>query len=132
MPVTARFAPMLSTRAFQTSQSVRMAYKDDQDRESLKPKAHEYTQTGTDDEAAHSDAAFNPNKTSPENEKDTAGAGQTPAQNPLEGSPANKDMAKGGEGGEGKEKNKAQQGDIKRSGSGSGPKDGKVNPGDKN
>lgn len=85
------------TRELQISQTTRMAYKDDQKRESLKPKAHDYTISGTDEEvAASEDAAFNPNITSPEAAKETAGEGDG-AGNPLEFSPANKEMAGGGQ-----------------------------------
>ncbi|KAK2074671.1 hypothetical protein P8C59_008859 [Phyllachora maydis] len=48
-------------------------YKDDQDRNSVKPRSTEYTKSGTDSNmAAQSDAAFNPNKTDPGQEKDAA------------------------------------------------------------
>ncbi|KAK9779957.1 hypothetical protein AB5N19_07914 [Seiridium cardinale] len=129
MPATARLSPLLSTRAFRTSQSMR-AYKDDQDRESLKPKAHEYTQSGTDDQAAaNEDAAFNPNKTSPEAEKQTAGEGSTGgSSNPLQGSPADKDFAEGGQGkaGDGPGGSGKQKGSQKSSGGGSPLKGKKV------
>lgn len=113
-----------SARAFQTS-AVRNAYKDDQDRESLKPKAHEYTQSGTDDQAAaNSDAAFNPNKTSPEAEKEAAG--QSPAggdNNPLTNSPADKSVNAGGQG---HAEDKTHGGNKKSSGHGSPQKGNKV------
>lgn len=103
-PAAARFhtTPIAVARQFQTS-ALRRAYKDDQDRESVKPKAHEYTGSGTDGEAAENkDAAFNPDKTSPEAAKETAGKGNE--GNPLESSPANHDVAKGGQKqGEGKD-----------------------------
>lgn len=101
-----------------------MPYKDDMDRESLKPKAHENTQSGTDDETAsqHGDAAFNPNKTSPEKEKDTAAQGGGEGSgNPLESSPANHDFAKGGQDAE---EGKPKRGETKKSGSGDAPKAG--------
>ncbi len=41
---------------------------------------------------AHDEAAFDPNKTDPESEKDTAGKGVD--GNPLEVSPANQDISK--------------------------------------
>lgn len=104
------------------------AYKDDQDRESLKPKAHEYTQSGTDDQAAQTDAAFNPNKTSPESAKDSAGAGSgSGGDNPLDVSPADKKSAKAGAGSaEDTAKGGAATGDKKASGHGSPEKKGKV------
>jgi hypothetical protein len=111
--------PTAAARQFQTS-ALRRAYKDDQDRESLKPKAHEYTQSGTDDQAAaNEDAAFNPDKTSPEAAKETAGKGGD--GNPLESSPANKDFAKSGNG---NQDNKAKGGKPKRSGGGETQKNG--------
>jgi hypothetical protein len=118
-----RFASPLVTRQFQTS-APRLAYKDDQDRESLKPKAHEYTGSGTDDQTAQNeDAAFNPDKTSPEAEKETAGEGNN-GNNPLEASPANHHVAKGGKI-EGDKKDSTKKGNNKkRSGGGEGPKAG--------
>jgi hypothetical protein len=72
----------------------RQPYKDDQDRESLKPRSKENTRSSSDGEIAesHGDAAFNPNKTSPEEAKDTAGADTE--GNPLEVSGANQEMSK--------------------------------------
>ncbi|RYP84892.1 hypothetical protein DL769_001086 [Monosporascus sp. CRB-8-3] len=76
------------------SAAARTPYKDDMDRESLKPKAHENTQSGTDDQTAHNeDAAFNPDKTSPESERAAAGTGNKPNTSPLEESPANQAFA---------------------------------------
>ncbi|KAI0594686.1 hypothetical protein F4775DRAFT_605963 [Biscogniauxia sp. FL1348] len=114
-------------------------YKDDMDRESVKPKAHEYTQSGTDDAAATmtSDAAFDPSQTSPEAEKASAGAAaqRRGEVSPLEASPADRDF--GGPGGgkkadesgpgstAGQEKMK-MQGKPKSSKHGSAPKKGKV------
>ncbi|KAK7976577.1 ketoacyl-synt-domain-containing protein [Apiospora arundinis] len=89
---------MLSRRPLSTT-SPRPAYKDDQDRRSLKPRAHEYTGSGSDEEAAHNaDSAFNPDKTRPEQERTTAGAGGKAGDNPLEVSPANHEVSKGGQG----------------------------------
>ncbi|KAI1310702.1 hypothetical protein F5Y03DRAFT_392148 [Xylaria venustula] len=125
---SARLLPSRTSRLLHQTAVSRSPYKDDMDRESLKPKAHEYTQSGTDDEtaAAHGDAAFNPNKTSPEHEKDTAaqGAAQQGKQNPLESSPADHDFAKGGRT---DTKGNPQYGSSKRSGGGNAPKAGKVN-----
>lgn len=98
-----------------------MPYKDDMDRESLKPRAHENTQSGTDDETArqHGDAAFNPKKTSPETERDTAAQGSE--RNPLASSAADHSFAKGGQdGGEAQPK----RGKTKKSGGGDPPKAG--------
>ena len=120
-PLTSsRTAPIAIRQLHQTA-SVR-AYKDDQDRESLKPKAHEYSQSGTDDGAAAQEAAaFDPSKTDPESAKETAGKGPG-SGNPLEFSPANKGAA---EGGAGREEDKTKGGKQKRSESGSPEKKGK-------
>ncbi len=68
-------------------------YKDDQDRNSLKPRASDQTKSASDgDVAAHEDAAFNPKKTRPEEEKDAAG--KKTDSNPLEVSGANQDISK--------------------------------------
>ncbi|ELQ35912.1 hypothetical protein MCOR27_006974 [Pyricularia oryzae] len=76
-----------STRQFHGAGIARMPYKDDQDRESLKPRAQEYSKSeGGDNEAAKTDAAFNPNKTRPETEKKAGGES-------LDASPANKDIS---------------------------------------
>ncbi|KAI0022789.1 hypothetical protein F4780DRAFT_777254 [Xylariomycetidae sp. FL0641] len=111
-----------SRRALTQTAAARLPYKDDMDRESLKPKAHEYTHSGTDEQTAQNpDAAFNPDKTSPEAERETAGQGN--ASNPLGASPANKEFA---EAGQGKPEDKPHGGQSKSSGGGSAPKSGKV------
>ncbi|KAI0164201.1 hypothetical protein GGR57DRAFT_452715 [Xylariaceae sp. FL1272] len=107
--------------------ALRSAYKDDQDRESLKPKAHEYTASGTDEDtaASHGDAAFNPEKTSPEAAKQSAaeGAKQQGKDSPLQNSPADKEFA---EAGQGKEEDRPHAAQRKKSGGSSAPKAGKV------
>ncbi|KAH6648007.1 hypothetical protein BKA67DRAFT_662744 [Truncatella angustata] len=126
VPATARMTPFpgMTRRGLRTTAPARMAYKDDQDRESLKPKAHEYTQSGTDEgAAAQSDAAFNPDKTSPETERQTAGAGRGEG-NELESSPANKEFAHGGAAND-EDTTKTSKGSKKSSGSGSPAKGGK-------
>ncbi|KAI0908238.1 hypothetical protein F4824DRAFT_500919 [Ustulina deusta] len=125
---TARILPSHASRLLHQTAVRGAPYKDDMDRESLKPKAHEYTQSGTDDETAseHGDAAFDPDKTSPEHEKDTAaeGAAQKGKGNPLESSPADHDFAKGGRSGA---EDRPEYGKSKKSGGGNAPKAGKVN-----
>lgn len=65
-----------SARHFQTSSSTRLPRKDSQDRNSINTEATEYSKSGTDDAAAkQDDAAYDPNVTDPEKEKDVAGAG---------------------------------------------------------
>jgi len=102
-PRAARISPAAAVaragpvRRHHATAPLRRAYKDDQDRESLKPGRQETSKSGGDEEAAQSDAAFDPNKTSPEEAKDAAGA--EAGGNPLEVSPANKDVSRprGGE-----------------------------------
>ncbi|KAF2009615.1 hypothetical protein BU24DRAFT_358311 [Aaosphaeria arxii CBS 175.79] len=91
-----------------------LAQKDAQDKDSLNPRSTEYSKSGGgDDAAAHTDAAFNPNKTRPEEE------GQH--ENPLETSPGNKEVSKAR-----KEDEGGAQGSPRRSTSskGSAPKAG--------
>ena len=71
---------------------LRQPYKDDQDRESLKPRAQESSKSTSDEDAAHDDAAFDPNQTKPETAKDKGS--QKPDGSPLEVSPANQDVSK--------------------------------------
>jgi hypothetical protein len=62
-------ATAIAVSNFHTSLRVQ-AYKDDQDKDSLKPGSSEYSKSGTgDDEAAHSDAAFDPNQTGPKEQE---------------------------------------------------------------
>jgi len=58
--------------------AARLAYprKGSEDKDSINRESMEYTKTGSDDQvAAMGDAAFNPDKTSPEEEMKTAGEG---------------------------------------------------------
>ncbi|KAF2870079.1 hypothetical protein BDV95DRAFT_72516 [Massariosphaeria phaeospora] len=104
----------LSPRFISVS-SARCARKDSQDKDSLNPTAAEYGQSGSDDAAAaNEDAAFNPNKTSPEEEVKTAEKGVD--SNPLEVSPGNPEVSKPRESDEGG----AQGSPKSSSGSGSG------------
>ncbi|KAI0888033.1 uncharacterized protein GGS22DRAFT_92601 [Annulohypoxylon maeteangense] len=114
---------LAAIRQIHPSSALRAPYKDDMDRESFKPKSHEYTQSGTDEEVAtKQDAAFNPNKTDPETEKNAAA--EESNGNPLEQSPANKSFA---EAGKGKEEDKSHGGRKKKaSGGGGAPKNSKV------
>jgi hypothetical protein len=63
-----------------------MAYKDSQDRESINTGSTEHTKTGRDSDAADSQTAFDPSKTSPEKEKKSGKL--------LEVSGANQDISK--------------------------------------
>ncbi|KFH46382.1 hypothetical protein ACRE_028270 [Hapsidospora chrysogenum ATCC 11550] len=87
-------AARLASRSYHATSALRYPYKDDQDRESLRPGGAHNTNTARDaDVAANKDAAFNRHKTSPEEELETAGAGPEPG-NPLEVSGANHEVSK--------------------------------------
>ncbi|KAI0849718.1 hypothetical protein F5Y00DRAFT_49245 [Daldinia vernicosa] len=125
-------APLMSTtnrlvasRQMHQSSALRMPYKDDMDRESLKPRTHEYTTGGTNGEIADKqDAAYNPNKTDPETEVEAAGA-ESNDGNALESSPANKDYAEGSRGESDKAEEKTQKTEASRGGD--APKKGRPN-----
>ncbi|KAH7119756.1 hypothetical protein B0J11DRAFT_534546 [Dendryphion nanum] len=81
------------SRPFSTSRQL-FAQKDAQDKDSLKPRSTEYSKSGSDDDAAaNSDAAFNPNKTNPEEELDTSEEGHGGEKGPLNASPANQKIS---------------------------------------
>lgn len=85
-------ATAAAARSLHSSPRSQFPYKDDQDRESLKPKSTEGSKSGTDQDAAESSAAFDPSTTSPEGAKDKAeGEGNG---NPLEASGANQEKSK--------------------------------------
>lgn len=100
------------------------ARKGAEDKDSLQPSRSEQSLTGTDNAAAaNEDAAFNPNKTRPEEEVDTAGKNKKDnphGGNPLDVSPGNQEVSqpKPGEGREVKGKERGP------SGGGSAPKSG--------
>lgn len=100
---------------------LRFASKDTQDKESLKPRSNEYSKSGSDDAAASSDAAFNPDKTSPEAAEATAEREAGGKDNSLNVSPGNQKVSEpndpevGGHGGAPSKKS---------SGGGSAPKNG--------
>lgn len=118
-------SPASATQCFHSSPRQQLPYKDDQDRESLKPRSTEGTKSGTDNAAAQSGAAFDPSTTSPEVAKDKAereGGG-----NSLDVSGANPDKSKPlGESGGGEMQGTARQ-ETKKSSHGHSPeKKGKV------
>lgn len=78
--------------SFHTTPAPLFAYKADQDRESLKPQSTQGSMSGTDQDAADSDAAFDPSTTRPETEKDQAQ--DASGGNPLETSGANQSKSK--------------------------------------
>jgi len=93
--MAAATAPVGLGRGHHGTAALRQAYKDDQDRESLKPGRQETSKSGGDGVAAHMETAFDPNTTGPEEEKDAAARGQGgPDENPLEVSPANRDVSR--------------------------------------
>lgn len=74
-----------------------MAYKDSQDRESLKPTSNENTKSGRDDQVAreHSKAAFDSNTTRPEQaHAQSKQEGDSRGEDPLEASGANQELSK--------------------------------------
>ena len=69
-----RTAP--SRRQFSQSTGLGYPRKDSQDKDSMNTEATEYSKSATDDEGArHDDAAFNPDITDPQQQKDKAGEG---------------------------------------------------------
>lgn len=77
--------------AYHTSRRLQLPYKDDQDRESLKPRSTEGTKSSSDDDAAaQTDTAFDPSTTRPEAEKESARreSKQKDGPSPLESSGA--------------------------------------------
>ncbi|KAI8931572.1 hypothetical protein NX059_011226 [Plenodomus lindquistii] len=113
--------PFVARARFLSSSPMRAATKGAEDKDSLKPTSTEYSKSGSDDSAAHSDAAFNPNTTSPEAAEETAEKEAGGKANSLNASPGNKDIS---------EPNAANDGDNggapqkKQSGGGSAPKNG--------
>lgn len=112
-----------SIRSYHSSPVLRLPYKDDQDRESLKPRSTEGTKSSTDDSAAQTDAAFDPSKTRPEEEHAAAGREKGSVKqdggNPLDMSGANHEVSKplGEQGGEMKDTTKGVNTKASRSGS---------------
>ncbi|KAK7750772.1 hypothetical protein SLS62_007324 [Diatrype stigma] len=100
-PPAAFSLPPAAVRTLHQTAAARYApYKDDMDRESVKPKAHENTASGTDDEVAQDSEAFDPDVTDPDAERASAASHQTQqskddggAASALEGTPANADVA---------------------------------------
>ncbi|CAD6449107.1 1ed27ea8-744d-4c7a-b5bd-ed4049551cf9 [Sclerotinia trifoliorum] len=85
------------TRPITNTPSTQFPRKDSQQKDSINTEATEYSKSGTDDAAAREQsAAFDPNITNPESEKDQAGKGEKKEGygNPLEVSPANRDVSR--------------------------------------
>ncbi|KAH7381476.1 hypothetical protein DE146DRAFT_287245 [Phaeosphaeria sp. MPI-PUGE-AT-0046c] len=106
---------------FLSTTPARFAQKDAQDKDSLKPRSTEYSKSGSDDAAASSDAAFNPNKTSPEEAEATAEREQGGKDNSLNASPGNPDISQPNSPGVG---GTSAAPEKKQSGGGSAPKSG--------
>lgn len=62
----------LVIRQFQTSPLRSLASKAGQDKDSIDTTSNEYSKSGGDDQAAQESAAFDPSKTSPESESQSA------------------------------------------------------------
>lgn len=118
-------------RAYHAGRASLLPYKNDQDRESLRPQSAQTTGSSTDEAAAQSDAAFDPSTTRPEDEKHAAakeGSGDRSdgGGNPLEVSGANHERSKpqGEDGGE-EMKGTTKNAETGKSGGGSPEKRGK-------
>ncbi|MCJ1282407.1 hypothetical protein MMC26_001730 [Xylographa opegraphella] len=89
--------PRLSHPAHPFSTTSRSLYPraDSQHKDSMNTEAQEYAKSGTDVDAANQDnAAFDPSKTDPTEQKEEAGKGKGDSSNPLEVSPANPEVSK--------------------------------------
>jgi len=120
-PLLRQLTPFVSHARFLSSTPFRSATQGAQDKDTLKPTSSEYSKSGSDDGAAHTDTAFNPSQTRPAEEKASAERQAGSKGNSLGASPANKDISEpnapnaGGTGG---------APDKKSSGAGSAPKNG--------
>lgn len=118
------FASLKSTRTYHSTQPLRFPYKDDQDRQSLKPRSTEGTKSGSDNETAQTDAAFDGSKTSPE-EAHASAEKESGKGNTLDASGANQSKSKPlGEEGGGEMKDTTKGQNDKASGHGSPQKKG--------
>ncbi|CAF9937411.1 MAG: hypothetical protein ALECFALPRED_007242 [Alectoria fallacina] len=119
-------------RQFSQTLSFALPRKDSQDKDSINTEATEYSKSATDDESARQeDAAFDPDITDPQQEKDKAGEGTgdgSDTNNPLDVSPANPEVSKQrGEtegGAENSSSSSNTESDRKRSSGGSSPSKG--------
>jgi hypothetical protein len=115
--------PSTLTPRFLSTTRPFLAQKDAQDKDSLVPRSTEYSKSGSDDGVAHSDAAFNPDKTSPEEAEATAEREAGGKDNSLNASPGNQEISKpnspgvGGNGGA-PEKKQSGAGGAKKAGGG--------------
>lgn len=79
-------------RFLSTSRSL-FAQKGAEDKDSINTTSNEYSKSGSDDEAAHTDAAFNPNQTSPEAAEASAEKEAGGKDNSLNASPGNHEIS---------------------------------------
>jgi len=83
---------VLSYRCFTATPSPFFPRKESQDKDSIDTRTSEYSQSGTDDDAASSNTAFNPNQTKPETERQTSA--QEGGGDSLNVSPGNSHVSK--------------------------------------
>ncbi|KAJ5133856.1 hypothetical protein N7448_001124 [Penicillium atrosanguineum] len=97
-PMPSLWAPSVSTAPIRTFSAIPKLQKEDQanpwNRESLNPQRSEVNKSGTDDEIAHHDTAFDPDNTAPEHELEATEqeAKSKGEKGTLNMSPANKDV----------------------------------------
>lgn len=85
--------PQLAAPRFLSTSRPLFAQKGAEDKDSIKTTSNEYSKSGSDDEAAHTDAAFNPNKTSPEAAEASAEEEAGSKANSLNASPGNHEIS---------------------------------------
>ncbi|KAJ4401021.1 hypothetical protein N0V91_008275 [Didymella pomorum] len=81
-----------SPRFLSTSRPL-FAQKGAEDKDSIKTTSNEYSKSGSDDAAAHTDAAFDPSQTSPEAAEASAEKEAGGADNSLNVSPGNPEVS---------------------------------------
>lgn len=65
-PASPRQVRQCITRRHISCTTIRPAHKDAQDKDSMNTEPNEYSKSGSDSQAAHTSAAFDPSKTTPE------------------------------------------------------------------
>lgn len=85
-------AQFAASRFLSTSRPM-FAAKDAMDKDSIKTTSNEYSKSGSDDEAAHTDAAFDPKQTSPEAAEASAEKEAGGKDNSLNASPGNHEIS---------------------------------------
>jgi hypothetical protein len=84
--------PFIQPRFLSTSRPL-FAQKGAEDKDSMKITSNEYSKSGSDAEAAHTDAAFDPSQTSPEAAEASAEKESGGADNSLNVSPGNHEVS---------------------------------------